>query len=80
MESNLKSNEKVLDNLNNSSDKVTKSLSKPKAEQLRRNLTSLNDKWKEIILLIEKRQNQIAKGVLQATDVVSVLSLSSKLL
>jgi hypothetical protein len=80
MESNLKSNEKVLDNLNNSSDKVTKSLSKPKAEQLRRNLTSLNDKWKEIILLIEKRQNQIAKGMLQATDVVSVLSLSSKLL
>jgi hypothetical protein len=77
MESNLKSNEKVLDNLNNSSDKVTKSLSKPKAEQLRRNLTSLNDKWKEIILLIEKRQNQIAKGVLQATDVVSVLSLFS---
>ena len=64
MESNLKSNQKVLDNLNNSSDKVIKSLSKPKAEQLRRNLTSLNDKWKEIILLLEKRQNQIAKGML----------------
>ena len=66
MESNLKSNQKVLDNLNNSCDKVTKSLSKPKAEQLRRNLNALNDKWKEIILLLEKRQNQISKGTSSA--------------
>lgn len=64
MEGNLKSNQKVLENLNNSSEKVTKSLSKTKAEQLRRNLTSLNDKWKEITLLLEKRQNQISKGIL----------------
>ena len=58
----MKSNQKTLDNLNNNADKIVKSLTKPKAEQLRRSLTALNDKYKEVILLLEKRQNQIAKG------------------
>ncbi|XP_028414557.1 dystrophin-like isoform X10 [Dendronephthya gigantea] len=74
MESNLKSNQKVLDNLNKSSEKVTKSLSKPKAEQLRRNLASLNDKWKEVILLLEKRQNQISKGINQTRQFQSEIA------
>ena len=70
----MKANQKVLDHLNSNSEKVMKSLSKPKADQLRRNLTSLNDKWREINLLVEKRQNQIAKGINQTRQFQSEIA------
>lgn len=74
LESQLKENQKILDHLNSNSDKVMKSLSKPKADQLRRNLTNLNDKWREINLQVEKRQNQIMKGINQTRQFQSEIA------
>lgn len=49
-----------MDYLNSTGDKFVKSLPRQKAEQLRSKLADLNDKWRDINLRAEKRQNQVS--------------------
>lgn len=49
-----------MDYLNSTGDKFVKSLPRQKAEQLRSKLADLNDKWRDINLHAEKRQNQVS--------------------
>ena len=48
-----------MDYLNSTGDKFVKSLPRQKSEQLRSKLSDLNDKWRDINLHAEKRQNQV---------------------
>ena len=48
-----------MDYLNSTGDKFVKSLPRQKSEQLRIKLADLNDKWRDINLHAEKRQNQV---------------------
>lgn len=51
-----------MDYLNSTGDKFVKSLPRQKAEQLRSKLADLNDKWRDINLHAEKRQNQVSSA------------------
>ena len=51
--------QKNMDYLNSTGDKFVKSLPRQKSEQLRSKLADLNDKWRDINLHAEKRQNQV---------------------
>ena len=48
-----------MDYLNSTGDKFVKSLPRQRSEQLRLKLSDLNDKWRDINLHAEKRQNQV---------------------
>lgn len=50
-----------MDYLNSTGDKFVKSLPRQRSEQLRMKLADLNDKWRDINLHAEKRQNQVRK-------------------
>ena len=52
-----------MDYLNSTGDKFVKSLPRQKSEQLRSKLADLNDKWRDINLHAEKRQNQVRKNI-----------------
>ena len=55
-----------MDYLNSTGDKFVKSLPRQKSEQLRSKLADLNDKWRDINLHAEKRQNQVGNSALYA--------------
>lgn len=57
--------QRSIDSLNSTGDKYTKSLPRQKSEQLRNKLSDLNEKWREVNLLAEKRQNQVQKAINQ---------------
>ncbi|KAK2570584.1 Dystrophin [Acropora cervicornis] len=57
--------QKNMDYLNSTGDKFVKSLPRQRSEQLRTKLADLNDKWRDINLHAEKRQNQVGKAVNQ---------------
>ena len=67
-----------MDYLNSTGDKFVKSLPRQKSEQLRSKLADLNDKWRDINLHAEKRQNQVSKNIpaRYAMDVVKPPSVS----
>lgn len=62
---NMAEQQKNMDYLNSTGDKFVKSLPRQKSEQLRSKLADLNDKWRDINLHAEKRQNQVGKAVNQ---------------
>ena len=57
--------QRSIDSLNSTGDKYTKSFPRQKSEQLRNKLSDLNEKWREVNLLAEKRQNQVQKAINQ---------------
>ncbi|XP_048577310.1 dystrophin isoform X2 [Nematostella vectensis] len=65
LQSNMQDQKKNLDYLNTSGDKFMKTLPRQKLEQLRTKLNDLNNKWKDISVLAEKRQTQVHKAINQ---------------
>lgn len=65
LQASMAEQQRNMDYLNSTGDKFVKSLPRQKAEQLRSKLADLNDKWRDINLHAEKRQNQVGKAVNQ---------------
>ena len=59
LQANMAEQQRNMDYLNSTGDKFVKSLPRQKSEQLRSKLADLNDKWRDINLHAEKRQNQV---------------------
>lgn len=65
LQANMTEQQRNMDYLNSTGDKFVKSLPRQRSEQLRMKLADLNDKWRDINLHAEKRQNQVGKAVNQ---------------
>ncbi|XP_020893920.1 dystrophin, partial [Exaiptasia diaphana] len=65
IQTTLQEQKRNIDYLNSTSDKFMKSLPRQKLEQLRAKLTDVNNKWKDVIMVIEKRQTLAQKAINQ---------------
>lgn len=61
----LQEQKKNIDYLNSAGDKFMKTLPRQKLEQLRQKLSDVNNKWRDVSTVIERRQTQTQKGINQ---------------